>query len=327
MRVNVQLIEGESGAHLWAEKFDHEMTGIFELQDEIATNVAANIGLELELAEQQRVTRKPPQNLDAWDNYLLGLKHFHTFSADGHAKAQVYLTRALELDPDFALAHATLAFCIVLSTVYFDVEANDAVLARALAMAERAVDLDGQDAMTRFALGRAHLARGEYPDALRELRASIDLNPCTPVVRCGLADALTCSGQLDEGLEQFELAVQLGAHDPWRWGIFSYRSLTHLFRGEYDAAANWASQATRFPNAHFWADANLAAALGHLDQPHQAQAVVEGLLKRKPEFTCEYPRQHLTHVRNPTQLDVVVTGLRNAGVPESSAASRRSGLA
>jgi tetratricopeptide (TPR) repeat protein len=277
--------------------------------------IVARIASELELAEQQRVKRKPPQSFDAWDNYLLGLSQFHQFSKEGHAAAQAYFKRAIELDPDFALAHALRAFSRVLSTVYFDVDPDDELLNQVLDGARFAVSLDEQDALIRAILGRVHLVRGEYDQALRENVLSVELNPCVPVTRCILADTLTCSGNLDEGLRQFELAIQLGPHDPWRWGMYSYRAMAHLFRNEYDMAAHWAEQATAFPNAHFWANANLAAALGHLHQPEQSRRAVDGLLKRKPEFSCEYAQRHLAHVRNEAQMDALITGLKLAGIP------------
>ena len=317
LRVNVQLIQGRSGAHLWAEKFDRELSRVFDLQDEIAATIAARVGLELQIAEQQRAKRQQPKNLDAWDNYLLGLAQFHTFSGEGHAAAQAHFAQAIELDPHFALAHAMRAFSIILSTVYFDVEPDEPLLEKVLDYSKTAVSLDGQDAVTRGVLGRAHLIRGEYDHALNELEASIDLNPCLPVTHCQLADALTCSGLLDVGLRHFDVALQLGKHDPWRWGMYSYKAMAHLFHGEFDEAALWAERATRFPNAHFWANANMAAALGHLNRPEEARGVVEGLLKRKPDFSCEYPRRHLAHVRSTAQMDAIISGLKKAGIPET----------
>jgi adenylate cyclase len=316
LRINVQLIHGGSGAYLWVEKFDHDIAGIFELQDQIASSVAARVGLELRMAEQERVKRKPPQNLDAWDSYLLGLTELHTFTGGGFKAAQAYFSQATRLDPQFALAHASLAFCTLLSTVYFDVEPSGSLLDRTLASAERAVSLDDQDAMSRMVLGRAHLARGEYDDAVRQCEVAINLNPCLPVAHCVLADALTCSDRLDEGLKEFEVAIQLGTNDPWRWGMCSYRAMAHIFRGEYEIAAEWAGQATLIPNSHFWANAHLATALGHLDRAEQAGKAVDLLLKRKPDFSCEYPRRHLAHVRSAAQMDMLNSGLRKAGVPE-----------
>ena len=128
--------------------------------------------------------------------------------------------------------------------VYFDAAPDEKLLDEALASAKRAIEIDDQAANAYFVIGRVHLARREYDLAIDALEQSIELNPCLAVTYCGLGDSLAYEGRLDEPIEKFETAVKLSPHDPFRWGFFSYRSLAHLFRGEFDEAAHWARRST-----------------------------------------------------------------------------------
>jgi TolB-like protein len=316
VRINVHLIDGASGSHIWAERYDRDIEDIFELQDEITETIAARIEPELAMAERQRARRTPPQSLDAWDHYLLGLAQLYTFRADGNEKAQSFFRQAIDLDPEFSPAYARLAYALILSMVYFDAEPDEAVLDEALQTARKAVALDDQDAVAHFTLGRVHLARGEYDQAIRGLEISLQLNPCLAVTYCGLGDAFTYSDRLDDAITQFEQAIRLSPHDPYRWGFYSYRSLTHLFLHEYEAAADWAERATQVANAQYWAYANLVVALGFLDRPGQTRAAVEDLLGRKPDFSCGFAREHLFYIKSKEQIDTYLEGLRRAGIPE-----------
>jgi TolB-like protein len=316
VRINVRLIAGATGSHIWAERYDRKLEDIFDLQDEITETIAARLEPELATVERQRAKRKPPQSLDAWDHYLLGLEQLYTFRKEGNEKAQSFFRRAIELDPEFSQAHARLAYALVLSMVYFDSEPDADVLDEALAIAQKAVALDEQDAVSHFTLGRVRLARGEYEQAIREMEISLELNPCLAVTYCGLGDALTYSAHLDDAVTQFEHAIRLSPHDPYRWGFYSYRSLAHLFLHEYEAAADWADQATQVPNVQYWAYANRVAALGYLDRPDETRAAVRDLLRRKPDFSCGFAQRQLFYIKKKEQMNTYLEGLRKAGIPD-----------
>jgi TolB-like protein/class 3 adenylate cyclase/Tfp pilus assembly protein PilF len=315
-RITVQVADAETEQSVWSERFDRDKVDIFDLQDEISELVAARIEAELGLSEQKKAERRPRKNLGAWDLYQLGTAEFYKFNPASNAKAQELLREAIVLDSGLAGAHSRLAYAIVLSMVYFDVPPDPAKMDEALAAAERAVQLDDQDANGYFTLGRVRLARCEYALAIDALEYAVQLNPGLAVAYCGLGDSLAYEGRLDQAIEQFEMAVRLSPHDPFRWGFYSYRSMAHLFRGEFVDAANWARKATQVPNAQYWARAHLVAALGHLGDAKQAESAVRDLLQIKPEFSVDFAKLHLFYIKRPDQLGVYLTGLQKAGVPE-----------
>lgn len=316
VRVTAQLADAESGQQIWAERYDRELQDIFEVQDEITTMVAARLDPEVGIAEQRRAARKPSQALDAWDLFRLGTKTFYRWNAEDNREAQRLFRRAIEADRELAQAYGFLSYSIVLGMVYFDVDPDEALLDEAVAIARRGVVLDDRDALVRFMYGRALIARGAYDEALEELVVALDANPNLAIVHCGLADSLVCAGRVDDAIPYFDSALSLSPHDPLRWSFLAYRSLAHLFAGQFDAAALWSHKATLLPQCHYMAFAHRVAALGHLDQPEDAAAAVRQLLQRRPDFSVALARRRLFYIRDPRQLAVYLGGLVAAGVDE-----------
>jgi len=313
-RITIQIVDAQTENSVWSERFDRDMVDIFDLQDEITETVAARIESELGLTEQRKAERRPRKNLGAWDLYQLGVAQFYKFTPEANLKCQEFLRQAVELDPELASAHSRLAYAIVLSMVYFDADPDPVRMDEALVAARRAIELDDQDASGFFTIGRVHLARREYDLAIDALEHAVQLNPCLAVSYCGLGDSLAYEGRLDEAIDQFETAIRLSPHDPFRWAFYSYRSLAHLFRGDFTDAVNWARKSSQIPNAQYWARAHLVAALGHLGDEKQAETAVKDLMRTKPEFSQEFARQHLFYLKRDDQIEMYIDGLRKAGI-------------
>lgn len=318
VRITVQLVDASTENSVWSERFDRDMKDIFDLQDEITELVASRIESELGMTEQRKAERRPRQNLGAWDLYQLGVAEFYKFTPEANQRCQDLLRQSLQLDPDFASAHSRLAYAIVLSMVYFDAAPDDDRMDEALIAARRALELDDQDANSFFTIGRVYLARREYDLAIDALEHAVELNPYLAVTYCGLGDSLAYEGRLDEAIEQFEIAIRLSPHDPFRWAFYSYRSLAHLFRGEYEDAVSWARKSVQIPNAQYWAKAHLVAALGLLGETDQAARAIRDLTKLKPEFSIDFAREHLFYLKKEDQIDTYMDGLRKAGLREHS---------
>jgi len=314
VRISVQTIDARDMRCLWSEAFDRDMTDIFELQEEIARLISARIATELGIAEQRRAARQIRKNLGVWEIYQLGSIEFYRFTAESNRRCQRLMRQAIQQDPNFGSAYARLAYAMILEMVYFDGERDVARLDEALSLAQLGVVHDDQDAGTFFSLGRVRLARCEYQLAIEALDEALRLNPCFALSYCGLGDSLTYEGRIEEAIGQFQTAIDLSPHDPFRWAFMSYRSLAHLFGGEFEEATAWARRATQVPNAHFWAAANLVSALGHLGDRSQAREAVMELLQMRPDFTRNFAKGRLFYVKNPEQLEIFLEGLKRAGI-------------
>ncbi len=316
-RIGVEIVEAANEISIWSERYDRDGADIFDLQDEVSELVAARIESELGLAEQERARHVPRQNRGAWELYQFGVSEFYKFTPEANVKSQSYLRRSIELDPGFAAAHSRLAYAIILNMVYFDAPTEPATLDEALALARRGLELDDQDSNGYFIMGRVHLARQEYGLAIEALEHALELNPCLAVTYCGPGDSLAYEGRLEEAITQFETAIRLSPHDPFRWAFYSYRSLAHLFQKDFESAVIWARRSIRIPNAQYWARAHLTSALGHLGDPVEFVAAREDLLAHKPQFTVAFAKEHLFYLKLPNQMSVYLEGLRLAGVPEN----------
>jgi TolB-like protein/DNA-binding winged helix-turn-helix (wHTH) protein/cytochrome c-type biogenesis protein CcmH/NrfG len=315
LRITAQLVETEGGRQLWAERYDRDLEDLFALQDEITTTIAARVEPEIGAADRQRAERKAVPALHAWDFFRLGTKHFYKSTPVDNLEAQRLLRRAIELDPNLAEAYGYLCYAIVLSMIYFDATPNEERLTEAAAIGRKAVELDDKDGLLRFMYGRALLARKAYGDALAELETAVELNPSLAVTYCGLGDSLTYEGRISEAIPYFQKAIDLSPHDPLRWAFYAYRALAHIFAREFDLANEWAQRATRVPNAHYWAFAHRVSALGHLDKAAERAVALNDLMERKPDFSCSFARKRLFYLKDGSQLELYLEGLRRAGIP------------
>ena len=272
--------------------------------------IVGQIEPELGGAERHRVARKPRTNLQAWDCFHLGTAHFYKFTAEGNIEAQALLKRASELDPQFGDAYAWWAYAVVLGMVYWDTEPEQATLDDALEAANRALDIDDQNAVFYALKARIHLARREYSAALSNNQSAIRLNPTFAVAYCALGDSLAYEGKYEEAIGQFEKAIALSPNDPQRWAFLTYGALALIFKGDFETALEWAERASVVPNCQYWTTAHIAVALAHLDRPDEARRAITKLLAEKPGFTCGMAQQKLFYIKRPEQLEIYLDGLR-----------------
>ncbi len=316
VRITAQLLDAASREHIWSERYDRELADIFAVQDEITETIAARIEPVVGAEERSRVLRRSTENLDAWSCYHLGLAGFYKFTAADNLDAQAQFLRCIELDPGFGAAYAWWSFARILSMVYFDADPSAEALDAALDAARKAVAIDDQNAVFHMVLGRVHLARCEYGEALANLTTALEQNPGLAVAHCGLGDSLAYEGQLDASIEKFERAIQLSPNDPQLWAFYTYRSLAHYFAQDYEETVAWAQKAIRLPNCQYWAHAHRAAALGQLGRAEDCAAAVAALLNIQPGFSRRYAQAKLFYIKSPEQMALYLDGLGKAGLPE-----------
>ncbi|MDP7547751.1 MAG: BTAD domain-containing putative transcriptional regulator [Alphaproteobacteria bacterium] len=314
LRVTAQLLDAASREHIWSERYDRQLADIFAVQDEITETIAARIEPVVGAEERSRVLRHATQNLDAWSCYHLGLAGFFKFTSADNLEAQVLFQRCIERDPEFGAAYAWWSYAVVLGMVYFDVEPSAETLDAALEAATKAVAIDGQNAVFHMMLGRVHLARCEYGEALANLATALEFNPGLAMAHCGMGDSLAYEGRLDESVGQFEKAIQLSPQDPQLWAFYTYRSLAHFFAKEYEETVRWAQKAARLPNCQYWAYAHKAAALGQLGRKQECAAALAALLRVQPGFSIPFAHKKLFYIKRPEQLQLYLDGLRKAGL-------------
>ena len=314
IRLTVQLAEAASARYLWVTRYDRIADDPFAVQDELSETIAASVEAELERLAGRSSREVAFEDMNAWESYHRGLAIQYEFNADTNLSAQKHFRRAIALDPNFGLAYARLSYALVISAIYFEAEDVPALLDEALDLARTAARLEPDDAVARFALGRVHLARGEYDRSIADLRSAIELNPGMAQAHCGLGDSMAYAGNLDDAMGCFEEAVRISPSDPYRWAFLSYGATALLFKGAFEEAADWAAQAEAVPNAHYWSTAIRASALGHLGRKDEGARAVADLRRKRPGITSDFVRERLFYLRDAEQVDTYVSGLRKAGL-------------
>jgi adenylate cyclase len=314
VRITAQLIDAHSGNHTWLERFDRQISDIFELQDEITEKIVARVEPEIGLSERNRVVNARPTNLKAWDCFHLGIYHFFKFTGDDNLEAQRLLNRAIKLDSGFGDAYAWSAYAMILGMVYWDILPTTSLLDQALTAVDKAVSLDSQNATFHALKGRILLARCEYRQAIAENEIAISLNPTFAAAHCGLADSLAYEGNYEEAIERFSRAIALSPNDPQRWAFYTYGALALIFKGDFELALDWTEKARAIPNCQYWTVAHKAVALALLKRDKEAKQTVRELKRQKPGFTLSFAEQKLFYLKDPRQLSSYIDGLKLAGI-------------
>lgn len=314
VRITAELVRAADGRQLWADNYDLQLEHIFDIQEEMARQIAATIEPELSKVEQQLAARKAPESLDAWDCYQRGLWHLWRFTTPDFDSAESYFQRAVAADPNFARGHGALSY-VNLQRAFVD-EPKDRVarLETALRQGRDAVALDDLDCFCHCALGRVLCVTHQNDEALATLDVSLELNPSFAQAYFAQGFNMLWYGREIEAETLLDRATMLSPRDSHLWSFHHVRSWTHFSLGEYDIAAEFARRATRQPNVTYQAFASLAASLGLLGEKALAEAAAVELLQRKPNYNTETARQEFFFCNDPRFVDRFLEGLRVAGV-------------
>jgi TolB-like protein/Tfp pilus assembly protein PilF len=313
VRISTQMIEAETGGHLWAERYDRPLDNIFALQDEITLSVVGAIEPSLRRAEVERVKRMRPDSLDAYDLVLRTQPDVYSGMPERVTKALVLLERALALDPTYALAHAFAAMChhcLFLRSGLLEENraasirhAQAAIVhgqddALALTFAGFSIGMDGHDQAAAFAAFEAALAVSPS-SALSYILGSV---------------VLAWNGEAERAIEWGERAMRLSPFDPWAFAAFHSLTLGHFHCGRYEAAANASHKAVQSNPAHSISYMLLAASLAKLGRLEEAKAAAARVLELQPAF--RYSRQFFGVDCAPALAASLSEALRDTGLLE-----------
>jgi len=259
--VTVELSHANDGRVLWADRYEGTVDDLPELRLTIAAHVVTAIEVRISMTEAGRAASLPTSNLDSWSAYHRGLWHMYRFNAHDNEIAARMFDRAIAADPNFARAHAGLSFTHFQNA--FIGYSRDAADNRRLAReaAERSMSLDPLDPFANLTMGRAVMLAGDLKNAVPWFDRSVELNPnyAFALYNRGLVDAIAGSGLESE--ERVKKAMKLSPVDPLHYAMLATMALSHIVRGEYEAATDWGERGARAPNAHV--QIRVIAALAH----------------------------------------------------------------
>jgi adenylate cyclase len=292
VRITAQLIDGLSGNHVWAQRYDRDLEDIFAVQDEITATLVGAIEPELGKAERERAQANRPDDLRAWDLYQRGLWHTYKRTREDLAEAQRLFRQAIEIDPGMARAYAAAEEAFFFQFVGGYVDTLAGTKADAVRFAEKAVELDGQDAFNRYALGRVLTLVRRHDSAVFELRKAVELNPSFAQAHYALGMALATGGHPEDSLPHIDLAMRLSPQDPYFGQFLVRKAEACLFLGRLEEAIESAERSLREPNIQWSRWAILAAAQAHLGRMEDAKRSIEGLRTLRPDIDLAFTRDY-----------------------------------
>jgi adenylate cyclase len=310
IRITAQLIEAETGHHLWAERFDRDLADIFEVQDEVTSRIVATLAGKLGESERRRVRSSRTENLEAYDCVLRGRELWERFTPEANRAARRLYEKAIELDPDYARAYASLAWTYLVEHSERWAGPDEQPLERGLEIARRGVVVNPASHSNRLALGQLCLTKGLHDEALEALETAIALNPNDADGYVFLAQAFTRVGRQDEAIELIERARRLNPAAP-RWYTWYLGIALYLARRYEDAITTLRRGQPLNGMAYRW----LAAACAQLGREQDAKAAAEEYLKLTPDFAIGRHLEAL-HFRYPEDREHYADGLRKAGLPD-----------
>jgi TolB-like protein/DNA-binding winged helix-turn-helix (wHTH) protein len=316
VRITAELVRAADGKQLWSDNYDLQLEYIFDIQEEMARQIAATIEPELSKVEQQLAARKAPGSLDAWDCYQRGLWNLWRFTTPGFDLAETYFQRAITADPNFARGHGALSYVNLQRAFIDEPKDRPARLETALRQGRHAVALDDLDCFCHCALGRALCLTGQNDEALAALDVSLELNPSFAQAYFAQGFNLLWYGREIEAETLLDRATMLSPRDSHISSFHHVRSWAHFSLAEYDIAVEFARRATRQSNVTYQAFATLAASLGLLGERAQAEAVAAELKQRKPNYSTETARQQFFFCNDAGFMERFVEGLRIAGISD-----------
>jgi adenylate cyclase len=310
VRVTVQLIDAQTDRHVWAERYDRKLEDIFAIQDEVTGAIVATLPGRVEAATQERVKRKPTDNMAAYECVLAAKVLHHRSRREDNAQAQLLLDRAIALDPNYAHAHAWKACVLGQSWVYGWCADRDATFQQVADELEIALALDDNDSDVHRILAAVNLTRDDHDKAAYHQERAIALNPNYDIVVVQQGEFLTWLGRPEEGIDWIRKAMRLNPYHPERFWNHLGRAL--YCAEKYAEAAEAFARITRPDHTHH---AFLAAIFAQMGNTVAAAAHAAEVVKLEPAFSVT-TYLATQHYKQETDRRRHEAGLLKAGLPE-----------
>jgi TolB-like protein/DNA-binding winged helix-turn-helix (wHTH) protein len=310
MKLNVWLVDVATGNHVWVEHYEHKVGELFKIQNEIVSRVIQTLGVAG--AGQPDAASTETDNPQAYDDLLLGKQHFYRFENRAeNLKARSYFEEAVRQDPEFAAAHAMLAWTYVFEAMNGWSDDQSATLQQAERIATRAISIEPVLPLAYFVRGLSFREQHEYVMAMVEAQKAIEYDPSYANAYVLLASLLYYAGSPEEGLERIRQAMQINPHHPYNYNFHLGQAyfVLHRYQEAIDAFNSGLSSYPASERMRVW----LAAALAQSGDIDEAKWEGEQIMAVNPDFTIQRMMQAFPF-KNPSDMEHFIAGLRLAGL-------------
>jgi adenylate cyclase len=311
VRITAQLIDAATGNHLWADRYDGELTDIFALQDEITKKVVAAIEPKLLEAEGIRSQSRSPEDLGAWDMVIQANSLFWRLTTAEREAAIALLRRAVERYPDYAPAQSMLAFVLLISG-YLGWVLMESQLQEAAGLAARAEELDPSDPWAHLALGYVAFVRRRTSSAAAEFQRALDLNPNFAAAHGYLGWALAFGGESEQAIAHLKEAIRMSPHDPQNAIFNTGLAIAHYLAGRFAEAVEYSRETLQQRSAFTAGHRIHCASLAQNGQIDEAREALAGLKEVHPDLSIAWIESNVPYTAAP--MAKFVEGMRKAGL-------------
>jgi adenylate cyclase len=314
IRVTAQLIEAETGNHLWAERYDRALSGIFAVQDEITEAVAIAVAPTIDAAERLRALRKPPDNVDAWGAYQQGLWHLAKVNAEANDQARVAFERSIRLDPTFAPSFAGLSLTYGYASIHYRTTPWSEAAPLNSKFARKAVELDPANAYALAASSLSSAWHGDLASALQSAQKAVTLSPSFAWGRFCLGIMLIFMGQRTEGREELSLGLRINPNDQemaLNGSVVFAQS--YYFDRDYERCIEACENRLRIVPGYPLLSRLLVAGLAQLGRVEEAKAALAGFEKAVATLGISFSPAARSPWHRQEDHQLILEGLRKAG--------------
>ena len=310
IRINTQLIDTDTGGHVWAERYDRELTDLFALQDEITHEIVSALEVKLTAREQARMYHRNTDDLDAYEAYLRGNTFALRFTPESIVPARQQFERAVALDPQYADALADLGWTYYLEWI-LQVDTDPQVLDQAFHLAQQALKLDDALSNPHLIMALISMWQHQFDRAIAHVEQALMLDPNSADAHAVFAQILNGAGEPAEAVDMALQAMRLHPRYP---GIYVfYLGWSHRLLGQYEEAIATLKESLRLTPDFLYAYVQLAIIYMELGQKEEARAAVAEVLRINPQFSMEVFEQTVPY-KDQTVRKREIVALRQAGL-------------
>jgi adenylate cyclase len=312
VRITAQLIDALDGHHLWAKRYDRNLSDIFAVQDELTKEIITAMQVKLTEGEQIQAAARGTNNLEAYLKCLQSGEYAHQVNPESVALAIQLAEEAIALDPEYAWAYYNLARAHVVAVWVGASKSPRESMAKAMASCQKAIALDNTPAEAHGRLGFLYAMRRQYDKAVAEAEKAVSLNPNSAMAHVMLGKTLVFDGRWEESIPEYKKAIRL---DPIPHHMYLYSlGLSYCWTGQYEEGVKWCEKSVRQEPDSLFARLMMTVVYSLSGRDEQARAEAVEVLRIQPKFTVKGFEKRLTYKRKEDN-EKFLNALRKAGLP------------
>ena len=321
VRITAQLIEANTGNHVWAERFDRPLEDVFDVQDEITTLVASTVGRQMSIDEYRNSLNRTDRDLDYRGLVHRAMWHLEKLTRKDCARTREFAQQVLDRYPEQVGGYSLMAYVSKTEFAYGWGELpRELLIADAVEYATKGIQIDPDDEWAHSMMGEVYWLTGKHDAAIAECEAVLRLNP-NFTYAYGLLGIIhssnSGSGHYEQAVLNLEHAIRLSPNDPWLQYYFAYRGFAEFFNKNYEAAIDWYNRSLQRNPGASHVHRRLTAALAMSGELEKARAALDNLLRIEPNCSVSDLRQRLSlFFRHQRDFETYMDALRLAGLPE-----------